>query len=52
MGRYFHNAFITACFTVLALYFGEWWIVFFSAIFYDWREKGTSHDEPEQQDEK
>lgn len=28
------NSMVVICFTVLAIYFGKWWIILFSCLFY------------------
>jgi hypothetical protein len=33
--RFFNNTVVVICFTVLAIVFGKWWIVLFSALLMD-----------------
>lgn len=37
------NIAILACFTVLAIFFGKWWIIFFAIIF--WTSVSTKNKE-------
>jgi uncharacterized membrane protein SpoIIM required for sporulation len=39
-----HNILVLVCFTILAIAFNSWWIIFFSALFLDYFKKGSDKE--------
>jgi hypothetical protein len=44
IGCLIRNIISLICFTILAIIFGHWWIVLFSALFTSWVKEGGSNE--------